>query len=269
MKQHIKRALLITVALLSLAGTGILFADETTVNLESKIIQDFSKPENQNWFVMGSKFTTGDFPRSGIIKGGPLALLGGDPGAMLNARSLGIAMLFDRKEYNWVDIIPGTKDKPIELPLPGRVKMLDLWIWSGDFDYYVEAFFRDFRGIVHTLPMGDLNFVGWKNIRITIPDTIVQSKKYLPKREGLSLVKFRIWTKPGEVVVLPGAGGDLPAKTDPNYDKLISDRNLAMSVKFYFNNIKVLTDTFESLYDGDIFTNPDIYKDALGAGAKK
>ena len=118
MKQHINRALLFTVALLSLAGIGLLFADETTVNLESRVVQDFSKPEAQNWFVLGSKFTTGDFPRIGFIKGGPIAILGDDQSAIQSARSLSVAMLFDRQEYNWVDIIPGTKDKPIEIPPP-------------------------------------------------------------------------------------------------------------------------------------------------------
>jgi hypothetical protein len=257
MKQHINRALLITIALLSLAGTGMLFADESTVNLESRIIQDFSKPEAQNWFVLGSKFSTGDFPHLGFIKGGPSAILGGDQAAMESARSLGVAMLFDRKEYNWIDIIPGTKDKPVEIPLPGRVKMIDMWVWSGNFNYYLEAFVRDYLGVVYTIPMGDLSFVGWKNLRINVPETIPQAKKYLPKRQSLSLVKFRIWTRPNEVVVIPG------------YEDTTKYTDLDRAVKFYFNNIKVLTDTFESLFDGDSLTNPDVYTDALGAGAKK
>ena len=254
MKQHINRAFLITVALLSLAGAGMLFADENTVNLESKVVQDFSKPEAQNWFVMGSKFSTGDFPHSGFIKGGPLSIQGSDAAAIQNARSLSVAMLFDRKEYNWVDIVPGTKEKPVELTLPGRVRIIDVWVWSGNFNYYLEAFVRDFRGFVYTIPMGDLNFVGWKNLRINVPDNIIQSKKYLPRREGLTLVKFRIWTRPTEVVVIPGTEGE---------------SDLEKAVKFNFNNLKVLTDTYESLFDGDTLSNPDVYKDALGSGTKK
>jgi hypothetical protein len=129
-----------------------------------------------------------------------------------------------------------------------------MWVWSGNYNYYLEAFVRDFRGVVYTIPMGNLNFVGWKNLRINIPDNVPQSKKYLPRHEALTLVKFRIWTRPTEIVVVPGTEGG----TD--VDK---------AVKFYFNNLKVLTDTFESLFDGDTMTNPDVYKDALGAGAKK
>jgi hypothetical protein len=249
MKRRLNRAVMIFLALLPFFGAGALFADENTVNLESKLVQDFSKTEAQNWYVIGSKFSTADFPRVGFIKGGPTAILGGDLQAAQNARSLAVAMLFDRKEYNWIDLVPGAKDKPTELPLPGRVKMIDMWVWSGNFDYYLEAFVRDYRGVVYTIPMGNLNFIGWKNLRINIPDNVPQAKKYLPRRQGLTLVKFRIWTRPTEVVAIPGTEGLEP---------------LDRSVKFYFNNIKILTDTFESLFDGDSLSNPEVYKDALG-----
>ena len=67
-KQHIIKALLVTAALLTLAGSGLLFADETTISLESKVVQDFSQPDAQNWFVLGSKFSTGDFPHLGYVR---------------------------------------------------------------------------------------------------------------------------------------------------------------------------------------------------------
>jgi hypothetical protein len=65
----------------------------------------------------------------------------------------------------------------------------------------------------------------------------------------LTLVKFRIWTRPTEVVAIPGTEGQEPI-----------DR----AVKFYINNIKILTDTFESLFDGDSLSNPEVYREALG-----
>lgn len=260
MKQHIARALCLSLVLASILGVGGLFADENTVNLESVVIQNFDEPDKEPWFVLGSKFATAGFPVQNYVKSWPQALYGSNS-AGKDLRVLGVAMLFDRKEYNWIDLIPGTKTgsgsdvkyEPKELDLPGRVKMIDMWIWSGNFDYYMEAFVRDYKGIVHTIQMGDLNFVGWRNIRVNIPESIPQSKKYLPRHEGLRLVKFRIWTRPTEnVAILTGR----PTETD--MDK---------SVKFYFDNIKVLTDTFESLYDGDSLTNPEILKEAWG-GAK-
>ncbi|HOX33821.1 MAG TPA: flagellar filament outer layer protein FlaA [Spirochaetales bacterium] len=256
MKQRIVRAVLLSLALLCLSGTGYLFADELTINLESKTValsaeKDFAGKELFGaWDVLGSKFSSKGFPVKTEIKAWPVAVYGSNP-ENPNIRSLGVAMLYDRKEYNWVDIFPGTKAEPQELPLPGRVKMLDMWVWSGNYDYYLEAFVRDFKGIVHTVPMGNLNFVGWKNMRVNIPDNIPQSKKYLPRRESMSLVKFRLWTRPTEIVT---ALVNDPKATD--MDK---------AVKFYFNNIKVLTDTFETLFDGDTLSRPEVVKDAWGA----
>ncbi len=251
MKQRIVRVLLLSFVLLSLTGAAKLFADENTVNLESRIIQDFSKAENQSWFVLGSKFATKDFPQLAFIKTFPVSVFGTNQEANKDLKSLGVAMLFDRKEYNWADVIPGTKEKPIELPLPGRVKALDMWVWSGNYDYYLEAYVRDYKGIVYTVPMGNLNFVGWKNLRINIPESIPQAKKYLPKRQSLTLVKFRIWTRPTESVVIPGTGPDATA--------------FERAVKFYISNMKVLTDTYETLFDGDQLADPNVVKDAWGA----
>ena len=255
MKQHIARALMITLVLLTAAAGGMLFADDSTVNLESKIVQDFSKPDAQNWFAYGSNFSTGDFPHWGFVNAGPLAVVGSDAQAQKSAQALGIAMLFDRQGYNWVDIVPGTKDKPTEIPLPGKVKMLDMWVWSGNFNYYLEAYVRDYKGIVYAIPMGNLDFTGWKNLRVNIPDNIPQSEKYLPRKEPLTLVKLRIWTRPNEVVVIPGL-----ASSASEIDK---------AVKFYFFDIKVLTDTYVSLFDGDNLDNPDVYQNAFTNGVKK
>ena len=262
MKQNFARMFCIALVLISFVGAARLFADENTVNLESVVIQNFDDPSSQPWFVLGSKFATIGFPRVSYVKAWPQSLYGYNPDNK-DLKALGIAMLFDRKEYNWVDVVPGTKTgeagkvtyTPIEPTLPGRVKMIDMWVWSGNFDYYLEAFVRDYKGIVYTIPMGDLNFSGWKNLRINIPESIPQSRKYLPKREGLKLVKFRIWTRPSENVVIPTSN---PNATD-----------IDRAVKFYFDNIKVLTDTFESLYDGDNLTQPSVIKEAWGGGGNK
>lgn len=262
MKQHIVRTLCLSLVLLSIAGVGRLSADENTVNLESVIIQSFDDPAANPWFVMGSKFSTAEFPRVSYVKAWPTSLYG-DNSDKKDLRALGVAMLFDRREYNWVDIVPGKKTgeganatyEPLELPLPGRVRALDMWVWSSNFDYYLEAYVRDFKGVVYTIPMGNLGFVGWKNLRINISDSIPQSTKYLPRREALRLVKFRIWTRPSEIVAA--------MTDDPNAS------NLDKSVKFYFDNVKVLTDTFEALFDGDSLTKPEVINEAWGSGAKK
>jgi len=262
MKQSVIRAFCLFLVLLSGIGVGSAFADENTVNLESVVIQSFDDPAKEPWFLIGSKFSTAGFPRESYVKTWPLALYGSNPEGK-DLKALGIATLYDRKEYNWVDLVPGKKSgegenvkyEPVELPLPGRVKAIDMWVWSGNYNYYIEAYIRDYKGIVHILPMGELNFIGWKNMRVNMPDNIPQSKKYLPKRESLSLVKFRIWTRPTENVAI--------LTNDPN------SPDIDKAVKFYFDNLKVLTDTFEGLFDGDSLQRPDVIKEAWGSGEKK
>jgi len=78
--------------------------------------------------------------------------------------------------------------------------------------------------------MGDIAYTGWKNLRIKIPNSIPQSKRILPKLANMSFVKFRIWTTPLE-------------RVDNFY--------------IYFNRVRILTDSFESLYDGDELGDPD------------
>lgn len=259
MKQRVVKAICLSfVIVFMLTATGA-FADDETVNLESFVVQNFDEPDAQPWFLVGSKFATKDYPKLAYAKSWPVALFG-TAGGGKDLRSLGIAMLFDRKEYNWVDIIPGKKSgtgdsatyAPIELDLPGRVRMLDMWIWSGNYDYYIEAYIRDYKGIVHTLPMGDLGHVGWQNFRVNIPANVPQAKKYLPKRENLTLVKFRIWTRPTEIVAAH-AKADAPLTEKAIY--------------FYFDQLKVLTDTFETLFDGDSLMDPKVIEDTWGSSA--
>ncbi|MCX7024066.1 MAG: hypothetical protein NT080_05530 [Spirochaetes bacterium] len=261
MKQHASRAIILSIAILVLFASGQVFADENTVNLESVVVQNFDTPDEQPWFVLGSKFATAEFPKIAFVNTWPVSLHGSNPKDKDTLKVLGVSMLFDRMEYNWVDVIPGKKTgngadvkyEPIELPLPGRVAMLDMWVWSANFEYYMEVFVRDYKGIVHTIPFGNLSFVGWKNIRANVPTNIQQAKKYIPATENLTLVKFRIWTRPTERVAMP-----VPFEA-PAYQK---------AIYFYFDNLKVLTDTYDTLYDGDELVRDDVLKQNWDTGSQ-
>jgi hypothetical protein len=87
--------------------------------------------------------------------------------------------------------------------------------------------------------MGGIGHTGWKNLRAMIPNNIHQSKRILPRYAGLHFVKFRIWTQPTEKV------GDF---------------------YIYFKQFKVLTDTFETLYDGDELADPERVQELWAAG---
>jgi hypothetical protein len=89
---------------------------------------------------------------------------------------------------------------------------------------------RDYLGVVHTLNLGNIHYEGWKNLRTRVPNTIAQSKRILPRLAPLTFVKFRIWTQPVEQVA---------------------------NFYIYFDQLKVITDTFEAIYDGDELANPE------------
>jgi hypothetical protein len=271
-RSGLKALCLIAVFMVVVAGAAL--ADDQTLNLESKVVQTFDTPEEQQWFVLGSKFASAGYPKLTFIKNTwPLALHGSAPKDPEKLSVLGVAMLFDRKEYNWVDVVPGVKTtgsdgkvtyKPSEIPLPGRVSALDTWVWGSGFKYYLEAYVRDYRGIVYKLKMGMIDFEGWRNMRVNIPTSIPQSKQTLPKRLGLTLVKFRIWTTPTEAVaVLSEDENVLDLKATAEKDK---EQPISKAIFVYFDQIKILTDTFETLYDGDSLSDMENIKKNWSSG---
>jgi hypothetical protein len=62
----------------------------------------------------------------------------------------------------------------------------------------------------------------------------------LPRLAALTFVKFRVWTQPAEPV-------------DNFY--------------IYFDEFKVTTDVFESIYDGDELSNPERVQELWNAGS--
>jgi len=221
--------------LLLLLSPTLLVADEKTLNLESRILETFD-PDTRttDWFIRGSKFMTEGFPKKAYAKTWPEALFGANR-EQRELEVLGAHFKFDRQGYNNVELIPvteGEDGEPVHnpIPLPGRARQIDLWVWGSDFDYYMELHIRDFRGVVHSLFLGNLNYTGWKNLGTDIPSYIPQSQQYAPYLAGLQLEKIVVWTKPTERV---------------------------HNCYLYIDQIKVLTDVFVSRFDGDELARPE------------
>jgi hypothetical protein len=223
------------------------FSDELTVTSEAFIIETFDGGSSHEWNIAGktishdyswqaaaSKFATEGYPKLNPVSAWPQALFGlNRQGA--DYKALGILGNFMRDGYNWIDIYPMAanadgEEGPFEIPLPGRVQYLDMWIWGSNHNYYIDAYVRDYQGIIHVIRLGDIAYKGWKNLRAPIPTGIRQAKRILPNYAGLRFVKFRIWTRPNESM------GDF---------------------YIYLDHFKILSDTFESFYDGDDLADPD------------
>jgi len=248
MKQGSFRVLCVMV----MAAVGLpLMADDRTIDFEAKVIESFNGDSGNEWMVAGSKFATKDeessFPRMNYVAAWPQALFGSSP--QDPQKSLGIWGRFDRRGYNWVDVYPVKaaeggaegETEATELPLPGRVQYLDMWVWGSNLDYYIEAYVRDYEGVVHVIPMGSIKYEGWRDLRARVPNTVPQGKRILPRKADLSFVKFRVWTQPKEVV-------------DNFY--------------VYFDQFKVLTDQFETFFDGDALARPETIQELWNGNAQ-
>jgi hypothetical protein len=225
------------------------FGDENTVDFTSVVLESFDGNSDYVWKTDASKFTTrteeASFPQLAYIDTWPIAAFGYNREGR-DIKSLGIHGRFDRRGYNWIDVYPtlaadGEEAGPAEIPIPGRVQYLDMWVWGANLNFYIEAFVRDYQGVVHTIRLGNIGYAGWRNLRANIPAHIRQAKRILPSYAGLTFVKFRIWTQPAEKVA---------------------------DFYIYFKQFKVLTDTFESLFDGDELADPDRVQELwTGGGA--
>jgi len=255
---NIKAVCLIVLACITVLSA---YGDERTVDLTSIVLEHFSDEAAHewnegrrirnfefSWTMAASKFATKsedsdgnevNYPVMQYVETWPIALYGYNREGK-EIKSLGIHGRFDRRGYNWMDLYPVNGDgDPFEIPMPGRVRYIDLWVWGANLDFNVEAYVRDFQGTVHRVPLGNLAYTGWRNLRANIPGYINQSKRILPNLAQLRFVKFRIWTTPGE-------------RVDDFY--------------IYIKQFKVLSDTFESIFDGDELADPDILPQLWASG---
>jgi hypothetical protein len=214
--------------------------DDMAVLWETIVIESFNGDEDSKyiWKTEASRFSTRTedvtFPVLSFVEAFPSQAFRINRNNPETIRSLGIHGRFDRRGYNWIDIYPVLRDDPDEravgIPIPGRVRTIDMWVWGANFRYYIEIYLRDFQGVPHVLKLGDINYRGWRNLSVNIPTRIQQTRRTLPSHAGLEFLKFRIWTQPVE-------------RVDDFY--------------VYFKQLKILTDMFERMFDGDDLADPE------------
>ncbi|MCL2214532.1 MAG: flagellar filament outer layer protein FlaA [Treponema sp.] len=231
------------------------YGQTSAVTLESRILESFNGDDNAPyiWKTDSSRFIsalrnpdgseakddngiTKRYPITAYVDAWPIAVFGYNRTPDSPAvRSLGLNGQFDRMGYNWIDLYPVLADdpegKPYEIPIPGIVKNIDLWVWGSNLRYYIEIFVRDYRGVVHPIRLGDISYPGWRNLDVNVPSHIAQIRHILPSYAGLTFVKFRIWTQPSERV---------------------------NNFYIYFKQLKVLTDMYNPLYDGNDLSDPAV-----------
>ncbi len=221
---------------LFLFAVPLLMADQNMVSMITEVVESFDGP-TYSWQAFPSKFgidpNGNSMWNARYIAAWPERLFGRNRDKA-ELKVLGVHGGFVRQGYNFVEIIPGKgegKDfQPEPIRLPGRVSNLNLWVWGSNYNFYMEAHLRDHTGIEHVLPLGSMQFSGWNTLSAHIPASIPQTGQHIPVFKGLQLTKLVIWTRPEEQV-------------DDFY--------------VYLDQLQVITDKFESRFDGDDLSDAD------------
>ena len=240
---------LVLLSLLCLLAVPAFTQSRNVTNIVSVVLDDFDNPQESQYIVRGSKFINEAFvDDSGMVlhdhlRTFPTALYREEPEDR-ELRALGINAAFNRKGYNFVEIIPASEGEdgqlvPDGIPIPGTVRDMSIWVWGSNRQYSLEVQLRDHRGIVHTLEFGSIAYRGWDNLNIDIPTYIPQDVVYVPQRRGLEIVKFVLWTSPRERV---------------------------NEFFVYFDELRVTTDTFEEPFDGERLADPEYVEQLWSEG---
>lgn len=124
---------------------------------------------------------------------------GVNPG-LINKYVLGVRAQFYHRGYNEIDI---TAARPI--PIEGITKTISVWVVGRNYDHMLVLVLQDFFGNTFDLPIGKLNFQGWKKLTVAIPPQnpdgrtgIIQTNFHFTTHMGIKVVGFKILCDPTE-----------------------------------------------------------------------
>ena len=102
------------------------------------------------------------------------------------------------------------------------------------------------------MDLGSLRYAGWRNLRVAVPASLPFYSNVLPRSTTLTtFVKFRIWTNPGERTAVS------------------RDRNgNIIPFNVYFSQLKVLSDVYQSFYDGEELSTQKKTEELWGASGQ-
>lgn len=151
-------------------------------------------------------------------------------------------------EVDWKDRNPvmsynastGKEEQERAIQLPGQAKAISLWVHGRGHPYDLELWLKDYTGATHVLKFGSVNFVGWRPISVQIPGNIPQTYMSFPQTRVTKITRFVL-------------------RAVPNAPRA----ELMEIAYFFFDQLKVLTSTYEVNFDGS-----DLHK-IFDGGEKK
>lgn len=102
---------------------------------------------------------------------------------------MGIKVTFSRRAIGTIVLKPS---RPI--PVPGYVQSLSVWADGRNTEHLISILVEDINGKELLLPLGKLNFYGWKQLKTAVPpNKLVQHEKGM-KNSGLLIKAIQIKT---------------------------------------------------------------------------
>jgi hypothetical protein len=106
---------------------------------------------------------------------------------------LGAKVIFFRRGFSQFSILP---EHPI--PIEGIVKTISIWVVGRNTNHELSVLLRGMDGEVAKIPIGKLNFVGWKQLTVAVPQSVVQTDYHYSDRSGVDVEGFVVNTAPLE-----------------------------------------------------------------------
>ena len=131
---------------------------------------------------------------------------------------LGVKTFFVKRGFDRVEISP-----PHEFVIRGKARQFTVWVLGRKFRHTLAIKLRDYRGRIHKLPLGRLDFFGWRKLTVTVPGWLPQSTRYAWLDKNLQFVSLFVTSDVHEV---PG------------------------EFYFYVDDLKVMIDSSDFIYPG-------------------
>ncbi len=136
---------------------------------------------------------------------------------------LGVKTYFMDRGFDRVEVFP-----PNEYIIRGKAKEVRVWVLGRKFRHTLFVKLRDYRGNIHKIKVGRLDFWGWKELSVIIPGWLPQSTRYAMLDKNLHFVSFYVES---DVYEVPG------------------------TFYFYMDNFRIRTDLTEFTGDKSIRDN--------------
>lgn len=78
------------------------------------------------------------------------------------------------------------------LAVPGISKLISVWVVGRNFNHNLKVVVEDNFGKRLVLPMGKLNFSGWKKLTVAVPPSLDQRNPHYNNRLGIKILGFVI-----------------------------------------------------------------------------